>query len=151
MMEVSKTDLPNSSTRYYQSQRCRLGNPADKTEMSAETSKDNCCVEKVDIQAATSSTQDSEVKDTPTTGKSICKRKSCGLCASIFRPSHYCQLPPGNKLKPSQSYVTMIATAILDSAEMRMSLGSIYEWIEKKYPYFRGTQVAPGYDWQEAL
>ena len=39
----------------------------------------------------------------------------------------------------------MIATAIMQSANLRMSLGSIYDWIEKKYPYFTKNDGTHGY------
>lgn len=69
MMEVCKTVLPNSSTRYYRSQRCRLGNNCEM-ETPTTTNADGSCVKKVDIQAATSSTnEECERKDTQTAGK----------------------------------------------------------------------------------
>lgn len=46
--------------------------------------------------------------------------------------------------KPTQSYVMMIATAIMQAPTLRMSLGSIYDWIEKKYPYFTNNDGTHG-------
>ncbi|KAF6021433.1 hypothetical protein EB796_020261 [Bugula neritina] len=48
--------------------------------------------------------------------------------------------------KPSESYVMIIATAIMQSKEQRMSLGSIYNWIERKYPYFTKNDATQGLD-----
>jgi len=39
----------------------------------------------------------------------------------------------------------IIATAIMQSKEQRMSLGSIYNWIERKYPYFTKNDATQGY------
>lgn len=47
--------------------------------------------------------------------------------------------------KPTQSYVMIIATAILESSDQRMSLGAIYNWIEKHYPYFTNNDATQGY------
>lgn len=46
--------------------------------------------------------------------------------------------------KPTQSYVMMIATAIMESSDQRMSLGAIYKWIEKHYPYFTNNDATQG-------
>ena len=40
-------------------------------------------------------------------------------------------------VKPALSYIALIATAILESPQQRLSLGSIYSWIETNYPYYR--------------
>lgn len=40
-------------------------------------------------------------------------------------------------VKPALSYIALIATAILESSQQRLSLGSIYSWIETNYPYYR--------------
>lgn len=39
-------------------------------------------------------------------------------------------------VKPALSYIALIAKAILESTQKRLSLGSIYSWIEKNYPYY---------------
>ncbi|XP_014772941.1 uncharacterized protein LOC106871145 [Octopus bimaculoides] len=40
-------------------------------------------------------------------------------------------------VKPALSYIALIATAILESTQQRLSLGSIYSWIETNYPFYR--------------
>ncbi|GAB1610466.1 uncharacterized protein LOC106871145 [Argonauta hians] len=42
-----------------------------------------------------------------------------------------------NNVKPALSYIALIATAILESTQQRLSLGSIYSWIETNYPFYR--------------
>lgn len=39
-------------------------------------------------------------------------------------------------VKPALSYIALIAKSILESPQKRLSLGSIYSWIEKNYPYY---------------
>lgn len=42
-----------------------------------------------------------------------------------------------NESKPSQSYIALIASAILNSAEKRLVLSDIYKFIMEKYTYFQ--------------
>ncbi|XP_070191502.1 uncharacterized protein [Littorina saxatilis] len=41
-----------------------------------------------------------------------------------------------NEVKPTLSYIALIAKSILESPQRRLNLGSIYGWIEKNYPYY---------------
>lgn len=51
-----------------------------------------------------------------------------------------------DKDKPAYSYASLIAQAILDAPERKLTLNQIYAWIMDKYPYYRsqnsGWQVA---------
>jgi hypothetical protein len=50
-------------------------------------------------------------------------------------------------VKPALSYIALIAKAILESNQKRLSLGSIYSWIEKNYPYY----VNKGQGWRNSV
>uniref|UniRef100_A0A0R3RNS0 Fork-head domain-containing protein n=1 Tax=Elaeophora elaphi TaxID=1147741 RepID=A0A0R3RNS0_9BILA len=43
--------------------------------------------------------------------------------------------------KPQQSYIGLIAMAILSSREQKMILSEVYQWITDNYPYFRTRGV----------
>ena len=43
----------------------------------------------------------------------------------------------GREVKPAYSYANLITFAINSSAEKRMTLSEIYQWICDKYPYYR--------------
>lgn len=50
-------------------------------------------------------------------------------------------------VKPALSYIALIAKSILESQQKRLSLGSIYGWIEKNYPYF----LNKGQGWRNSV
>ncbi|XP_052778846.1 fork head domain transcription factor slp2-like [Mya arenaria] len=50
-------------------------------------------------------------------------------------------------VKPALSYIALIAKAILESNQKRLSLGSIYNWIEKNYPYY----INKGQGWRNSV
>jgi len=50
-------------------------------------------------------------------------------------------------VKPAMSYIALIAKAILETAHKRLSLGSIYNWIEKNYPYY----INRGQGWRNSV
>ncbi|KAH3893247.1 forkhead box protein D5-B-like [Dreissena polymorpha] len=50
-------------------------------------------------------------------------------------------------VKPALSYIALIAKAILESTQKRLSLGSIYNWIEKNYPYY----INKGQGWRNSV
>lgn len=52
-----------------------------------------------------------------------------------------------DEVKPNLSYIALIAKAILESSPKRLSLGSIYDWIEKNYPYYKGR----GQGWRNSV
>ena len=52
-----------------------------------------------------------------------------------------------SEVKPALSYIALIAKAILESTTKRLSLGSIYSWIEKNYPYY----VNKGQGWRNSV
>ncbi|TPP66910.1 Forkhead box protein I3 [Fasciola gigantica] len=52
-----------------------------------------------------------------------------------------------NDMKPAFSYIGLIAQAILSSADRRMILSEIYQWIQFHYPYFRSR--GPG--WRNSI
>jgi len=61
-------------------------------------------------------------------------------------------LPPGSSLarsyeKPSQSYIGLIAEAILSSPEKKLVLSDIYSYILTRYPYFR----TKGSGWRNSI
>lgn len=49
--------------------------------------------------------------------------------------------------KPTMSYIALIAKAILESEERRLNLGSIYNWIEKHYPFYKNK----GQGWRNSV
>ena len=49
--------------------------------------------------------------------------------------------------KPNVSYSTLIAQAISESADNRLSLKEIYEWIMEKYPFFENQKG----NWQNSI
>ncbi|KAJ1985381.1 hypothetical protein H4R34_000035 [Dimargaris verticillata] len=48
--------------------------------------------------------------------------------------------PPTPNAKPNESYASLIMRAIYDSPTKKMTLNSIYNWVQERYPYF---QTAP--------
>lgn len=50
-------------------------------------------------------------------------------------------------VKPTLSYIGLIAKAIMESPQSRLSLGSIYSWIESNYPYYRNR----GQGWRNSV
>ncbi|XP_064607225.1 forkhead box protein E4-like [Liolophura sinensis] len=50
-------------------------------------------------------------------------------------------------VKPTLSYIGLIAKAIMESPQSRLSLGSIYTWIESNYPYYRNR----GQGWRNSV
>lgn len=50
-------------------------------------------------------------------------------------------------VKPALSYIALIAKSILESSQKRLSLGSIYSWIEKNYPYYQNR----GQGWRNSV
>ena len=50
-------------------------------------------------------------------------------------------------VKPALSYIALIAKSILESTQKRLSLGSIYNWIEKNYPYY----INKGQGWRNSV
>ncbi|GAB1603304.1 hypothetical protein Ahia01_000611200 [Argonauta hians] len=85
-------------------------NEAESTENCAETIKKN--IKRNDIVNDDDDDDDND-------GESTGKISSC------------------NNVKPALSYIALIATAILESTQQRLSLGSIYSWIETNYPFYR--------------
>lgn len=49
--------------------------------------------------------------------------------------------------KPNYSYASLIAQAILSSAEKKMTLNNIYNWIVNHYPYYRNQSNG----WQNSI
>ena len=45
-------------------------------------------------------------------------------------------------LRPEVSYVEMVAQCIMESPERKVALNDIYEYLERKYPYFKHTKAA---------
>lgn len=52
-----------------------------------------------------------------------------------------------SEIKPALSYIALIAKAILESSQKRLSLGSIYSWIEKNYPFY----LNKGQGWRNSV
>ncbi|XP_067684109.1 forkhead box protein E4-like [Haliotis asinina] len=50
-------------------------------------------------------------------------------------------------VKPTLSYIALIAKSILESSQKRLNLGSIYSWIEKNYPYYQNK----GQGWRNSV
>lgn len=49
--------------------------------------------------------------------------------------------------KPNMSYSTLIAQAIMESAEKKLTLKDIYEWIMAKYPFYQSQKG----NWQNSI
>lgn len=49
--------------------------------------------------------------------------------------------------KPTMSYIALIAKAILESEHKRLNLGSIYNWIENHYPFYKNK----GQGWRNSV
>lgn len=49
--------------------------------------------------------------------------------------------------KPNVSYSTLIAQAILESSEQKLTLKEIYEWIMAKYPFYQSQKG----NWQNSI
>ncbi|CAG5115035.1 unnamed protein product [Candidula unifasciata] len=49
--------------------------------------------------------------------------------------------------KPTMSYIALIAKAILESEHKRLNLGSIYNWIETHYPFYKNK----GQGWRNSV
>ena len=66
--------------------------------------------------------------------------------SGYFSPSSPCQdlcsrsMHPRSLAKPQESYVALIARAILSALNHQMLLVDIYEWIMSEYPYFGTLQ-----------
>lgn len=52
-----------------------------------------------------------------------------------------------NDVKPTLSYIALIAKSILESPQRRLNLGSIYSWIEKNFPYYKNR----GQGWRNSV
>ncbi|XP_013395178.1 fork head domain transcription factor slp1-like [Lingula anatina] len=65
---------------------------------------------------------------------------------SLDKPEEKTKEQPSDQ-KPPLSYIALIAKSILESAEKRLSLGSIYNWIEKHFPYFKNR----GQGWRNSV
>jgi hypothetical protein len=50
----------------------------------------------------------------------------------------------GRFAKPPHSYATLIKKAICSSAQKRMTLSDIYDWIRDNYPYYQ-TEAKKGW------
>eukprot|EP00050_Salpingoeca_kvevrii_P009948 m.5746 g.5746 ORF g.5746 m.5746 type:complete len:606 (-) comp2542_c1_seq1:76-1893(-) len=47
--------------------------------------------------------------------------------------------------KPQLSFPCLIAMAMLDAEDNRLTVSQVYEWIKDKYPYFRSQQAGNGW------
>ena len=57
------------------------------------------------------------------------------------------QAKNSNEVKPTLSYIALIAKSILESPQRRLNLGSIYGWIEKNFPYYKNR----GQGWRNSV
>ncbi|CAJ0907482.1 3837_t:CDS:2 [Entrophospora sp. SA101] len=53
--------------------------------------------------------------------------------AHIKEATHH-KIPPRRRRRPPFSYSSLIAQAILDSPEHRLTLREVYHWIMERYP-----------------
>lgn len=84
-----------------------------------------------------------DIKEQDTCGKTddIIENENVGVVAEADKAR-------GNsEVKPALSYIALIAKSILESNHKRLSLGSIYSWIEKNYPYY----VNKGQGWRNSV
>ncbi|ORY89418.1 hypothetical protein BCR35DRAFT_262253, partial [Leucosporidium creatinivorum] len=49
--------------------------------------------------------------------------------------------------KPPYTYASLIAQACMGSAELKMTLSEIYDWINERWPYFKDHQQG----WQNSV
>lgn len=74
-------------------------------------------------------------------------RLACGDAADAAQRFLRLAGLPHEEPKPSQSYIGLIAMAILSSKEKKLVLSDIYQWILDHYPYFRSR--GPG--WRNSI
>lgn len=109
---------------------------------------DNCT-------SKTGKTSDTDIKNSPSSEEAD-KNSTTGSKDGKESPNPGLESPDkghdekarGNAdVKPAMSYIALIAKAILETAHKRLSLGSIYNWIEKNYPYY----VNRGQGWRNSV
>ncbi|KAI4880683.1 hypothetical protein NFI96_002961 [Prochilodus magdalenae] len=61
------------------------------------------------------------------------------LCTSMLHKTQHVAFEENQSSKPSLSFIALIAKAILSSASRKLSLSSIYRYIEEHFPYFKTT------------
>lgn len=65
----------------------------------------------------------------------------------IYRDSEFNNLSSTNMQKPKESFLALVAKAILSSSNNSMVLSEIYQWVLDNYPYFQTAKCA----WQSSV
>ena len=100
------------------------------------------------LQETLSPNSSSECMSSPTNIKELETLKPNDNVSDAERENADDDKARGNsEIKPALSYIALIAKAILESNQKRLSLGSIYSWIEKNYPFY----LNKGQGWRNSV
>lgn len=121
------------------------GTTATLTNISAATKKTRVKSKSIELTRSTSNTTTSKIT---AAGTSTMANDSSQLDESVPESAHTGAPPNTTELvKPALSYACLIAEAINNSPDRRLTLSSIYQYLADHYPYFRYTRSG----WQNSI